>query len=186
MGSKCWSLWNTAYLNREHNDITCNTLLSTDPIWAEQSEGKSDELNSINVGAGQRSLPRPMIANRSASWKSMMHRSVTSGEPMQGGWKPSASGCRQMPGRGSSMGCLQVVSICQPEWSTCEISRSVKTNRGSSCGAGRGLGNVHLLMYRRSQTVGEEAEEEQEDGKREDPDPANVHIPANYRKGLTT
>lgn len=60
----------------------------------------------------------------------------------------------------------------------CEISRSVKTNRGSSCGGGEGW---EMYIFFNVQTLtngGRGGGGGQEDGKREDPDPANVHIPA--------
>lgn len=48
MWSKYWSLWNTAYLNGQRSNITCNTLRSTNQIWAEpvkRSEVWRAELN---------------------------------------------------------------------------------------------------------------------------------------------
>ncbi len=54
-----------------------------------------------------------------------------------------------------SKSCLQLVNICQSKYSTCEISRTVKTNRVAGCGGGEGW-EMYTLMSRCTQKHTEE------------------------------
>lgn len=89
------------------------------------------------------------------SLKSLMHRSVKRPTCCDRGGlnSPASQSCMSThPGQLRSRvwdpeRCLQLVNICQTKYSTCEISRTVKTNRGASCDGGEGW-EMYTLMDR--------------------------------------